>query len=73
MLDPLPFAPSTAPRDGREFMGVFNTDEGPKFAVTRFEGGRFRREKNGQWFDLTRRQTLHSWGVLGPTIIGPAF
>lgn len=73
MHDPTPFLPSTAPRDGREFMGRYKTDEGPKFAVTRFEGGQFRREKNGEWIDLTRRQTLQYWGELGPTIIGSVF
>ena len=73
MHDPTPFTLSTAPRDGREFIALFKTDEGPKFAVTRFADGRFLREKGGEWFDLTRRQTLQSWGELGPMIIGPGF
>jgi hypothetical protein len=67
--DPTPFPRFTAPRDGREFLGHFLTDSGPIWLPTRFENGRFRWCRDGQWSDTANSDILKNWGELGPVII----
>lgn len=63
-----PYLPSKAPKDGREFIGEFRTEGGPKTAIARFAEGKLQHRKGGHWFDAPDSATLQSWGDYDPSV-----